>query len=67
MTHPIIYGQPAASYQIATCLIIQAIVAGQPDQDLVEWQNARNRSFPHDHKHSYAGTPAQQANARSLQ
>ena len=54
----IIYNQPAVDYKMATCLIIRAIIDGQPDDNLIDWQTQRNRTWPQDHKAQIAGTPS---------
>lgn len=42
-TPPIIYGQPAGNSEMATQLIIQAILADAPADDLVRWEQTRNQ------------------------
>lgn len=68
MTPLIIHNKPAADYKMATCLIIRAIIDGQPDDKLIDWQAQRNCTWPQDHKAQIAGTPSFYIEpARSLQ
>ena len=43
MTPPIIFGHPAANSEMATQLIIQAILNDHPVDDLVRWEQTRNQ------------------------
>lgn len=42
-TPPIIFGQPAGNSEMATQLIIQAILNDHPVDDLVRWEQTRNQ------------------------